>query len=89
MQPVGEAFQGRDALLHFADRRVHGTTTVVFNRDVAIEFVDLLRQSEEDRLAFAVGQFRTDATRAATQPFDAPHRVMDGAELRFQLCQEI
>lgn len=89
MQPAGEAFQGCDALLHFADRRMHGATTVVFNRDVAIKFVDLLRESDEDRLTFAVGQFRTDATRAAAQPFDAPHRVMNGAELRFQLCQEI
>jgi hypothetical protein len=89
VQPAGEAFQGRDALLHFADRHVHGTTTVMFNRNVAIEFVNLLRQSAQDRLALAVGQLRTDATRSAAQPFDTAHRVVNGAELLFQLCQEI
>ena len=89
MQPRCEALQRRDALLQRDDRRMHRTTTLMFYRDMAIEFVDLPRQSEQDRFALSIGQFRTDTARTTAQPFDPAQRVMDGAELRFELRQEI
>jgi len=45
MQLSREALQHRDALLQHDDRRMHRSTTVMFYRDMAIEFVDLSSQS--------------------------------------------
>jgi hypothetical protein len=43
MQAGSKAFQRRHALLHAKDGGVQIKTTMMFDRDVAIEFVDLLR----------------------------------------------
>jgi hypothetical protein len=90
LQPIsGKAFQSCDGLLQPDDRRVHRTATLVFNCDMAIEFIDLPGQSAQDRLALSIGQLRTHMARTAAQSFDPAHRVMDGAELRLQLREEI
>jgi hypothetical protein len=43
LEPIsGKPFQRRDALLQPDDRHVHRPTTLMFNRDLAIEVIDLL-----------------------------------------------
>jgi len=75
--------------LHLPDRLLHITAALMFLLQIAINSGHFAGESSECRRTLSVREFRPLPELRGAHSVYAPHRVVNGAKLRFHLRQKI
>jgi len=81
--------EGRELSLHPTNRPLHVFARLVLNVEFLVNGGEFGRKCLQRVAALGVRQFWPNTLFRSAQLFDAAHRVMDGAQLCFELRKEI